>query len=52
MDKDDAVVAVFANHAEADAAVRKLAEDGFAIKHLSLVGKGYHTEEQGNRVKE
>ncbi len=58
MDKDDAVVAVFANHAEADAAVKKLAGDGFATKHLSLVGKGYHTEETvsgfyniGDRVK-
>ena len=58
MDQDDAVVAVFANHAEADTAVRKLASDGFATKHLSLIGKGYHTEETvagfynvGDRVK-
>lgn len=45
MEKDDAVVAVFADHADADAAVKKLASDGFALKHLSVVGKGYHTEE-------
>ena len=58
MNQDDAVVAVFANHAEADAAVKKLASDGFAVKHLSLIGKGYHTEETvagfynvGDRVK-
>lgn len=45
MEKDDAVVAVFATHTEADAAIKKLAGDGFAMKHLSLIGKGYHTEE-------
>jgi hypothetical protein len=42
---DDTVVAVFATHAEADRAITKLADDGFAMKHLSLIGKGYHTEE-------
>jgi len=58
MDNDDAVVAVFANHTEADAAVKNLVADGFAMKRLSLVGKGYHTEEKasgfyniGDRVK-
>jgi hypothetical protein len=58
MQKDDAVVAVFATHAEADAAIKTLAGDGFAMKDLSLVGKGYHTEEKvsgfyniGDRVK-
>jgi hypothetical protein len=45
MEKDNAVVAVFADHVTADAAVKKLAADGFAMKHLSLIGKGYHTEE-------
>jgi hypothetical protein len=58
MQNDDAVVAVFATHTEADAAVKMLAGDGFAMKHLSLIGKGYHTEETvagfynvGDRVK-
>lgn len=58
MNQGDAVVAVFADHSEADAAVKKLASDGFAMKHLSLIGKGYHTEETvagfynvGDRVK-
>ena len=45
MDQDDSVVAVYATHAEADTAIKKLASDGFAMKHLSLIGKGYHTEE-------
>ena len=58
MQHDDAVVAVFGNHAEADAAIKTLASDGFAMKHLSLIGKGYHTEETvagfynvGDRIK-
>ena len=58
MDQDDAVVAVFANHAETDAAVKRPASDDFAIKHLSVIGQGYHTEETvagfcnvGDRVK-
>jgi len=52
------VVAVFDNHAAAEAAVRKLADGGVDIKHLSVVGKGYHTDEKvigfyntGDRVK-
>lgn len=58
MQKDDTVVAVFATHLDADAAIKKLAGQGFAMKQLSLIGKGYHTEEQvtgfynmGDRVK-
>lgn len=46
MTHPDAVVAVFADHAAAEAAVRKLTAGGFAMKHLSIVGKGYHTEEK------
>ena len=45
MQNDDSVVAVFADHPEAEAAVNKLAAAGFEPRHLSLVGKGYHTEE-------
>jgi hypothetical protein len=45
MEQDDSVVAVFATHTEADAAIKALAADGFALKQLSLIGKGYHTEE-------
>lgn len=54
----NAVVAVFADHQGADAAVRKLADEGIDIKHLSVVGKGYHTDEKiigfynaGDRIK-
>ena len=45
MTKLNSVVAVFASHEQADAAVRKLQSDGFDMKKLSVVGKDYHTEE-------
>lgn len=45
MRQDDVVVAVFATHQAADAALKKLATGGFAPEQLSLIGKGYHTEE-------
>ena len=58
MPKSDAVIAVFANHEEAEAAIKKLAETGFDMKVLSVIGKGYHTEEKvtgfystGDRIK-
>jgi hypothetical protein len=58
MEIADAVIAVFADHPAAEAAVKKLTESGFEMKHLSVVGKGYHTDEQvlgfyniGDRVK-
>ena len=57
-EKNNTVAAVFAHHNEADKAVRKLADSGFPIKQLSVIGKGYHTEEKvigfyntGDRVK-
>jgi hypothetical protein len=54
----DTVIAVFADHPAAEAAVKELAAAGFAMKTLSVVGKGYHTDEKvvgfyniGDRVK-
>ncbi len=54
----DTVVAVFADHPGAEAAVKTLTAAGFEMKNLSVVGKGYHTEEKvvgfytaGDRVK-
>ncbi|SEE16406.1 hypothetical protein SAMN05519104_5372 [Rhizobiales bacterium GAS188] len=46
MAKNDAIVAVFAHHNGAEAAVRKLAKSGLDMKHFSIVGKGYHTEDK------
>ena len=42
----DSVVAVFADHKVAETAVKKLAASGFDMKNLSLVGKGYHSDEK------
>jgi hypothetical protein len=49
---------VFNSHAEAEAAVRELIKSGIDAKQMSLVGKGYHSEEKpvgfytvGDRVK-
>lgn len=42
----NSVVAVFGDHRTADAALRKLMAAGFGMKSLSIVGKGYHTEEK------
>jgi len=46
MQPNDTVIAVFTEHHQAEDAVKKLAAAGFAMKNLSVVGKGYHTEEK------
>ena len=46
MEKPDSVIAVFADHQAAEAGVQKLTAAGFEMKNLSVVGKGYHTEEK------
>lgn len=46
MTKNNAIVAVFSGHQAAEAAIRKLSEGGLDIKHFSIVGKGYHSEEK------
>jgi hypothetical protein len=45
MSNTNSVVAVFASHDLAEAAVRELQKDGFDMKKLSIIGKDYHTEE-------
>lgn len=40
------IIATFDSHEAAEAAVKKLGLGGFDIKHLSVVGKGYHVDEQ------
>lgn len=42
----DSVIAVYEDHPAAESAVKKLASSGFEIKNLSVVGKGYHTDEK------
>ena len=49
---------IFNTHGEAENAIRTLSRAGFDVKKLSLIGKGYHTEEHavgfytaGDRIK-
>jgi hypothetical protein len=58
MEKTDTIIAVFPDHNAAEGAVKKLAQAGYDMKSLSVVGKGYHTDEKivgfyniGDRVK-
>lgn len=46
MSKNHAIVAVFDSHQAAEDAVRFLSNGGVDIKHFSIIGKGYHKEEQ------
>ena len=45
MTKNNSVVAIYASHAEAEAAVKELQISGFDMKKLSIVGRDYHTDE-------
>jgi len=58
MSNSDSAIFVFDTHAAAEAAIRSLGQSGFDLKKLSLVGKGYHSEEKpigfytaGDRIK-
>ncbi len=58
MENVDTVVALFDDHPAAEAAIKKLSASGSEMKNLSIVGKGYHTEEKvvgfyniGDRIK-
>jgi hypothetical protein len=58
MENTDTIIAVFADHPAAETAIKKLTAAGFDMKNLSVVGKGYHTDEKvvgfyntGDRVK-
>ena len=51
-------IATYPSHEAAEAAVKQLTQDGIDMQHLSIVGKGYHTEDDvvgyyttGDRVK-
>jgi uncharacterized membrane protein len=43
--KENAVVAVYHTHKDAEEAIGELKKSGFNLKQLSIVGKDYHTEE-------
>jgi len=44
--KNNAVVAIYKSHEEAENAVKELQQSGFDMKKLSIVGLNYHTDEQ------
>ena len=46
MSKVNSVVAVYHTHTEADQAVKELQRGGVDLHKLSIVGRGYHTDEQ------
>jgi hypothetical protein len=45
MSKETSVVATYPTHAEADHAVKELQRGGIDMHKLSIIGKGYHTDE-------
>ena len=45
MSKDKALIAVFDAHSKAEEAIKELDRSGFDMQKLSIVGKGYHSEE-------
>jgi len=58
MSQPDSAFFVYDTHAAAEQAIRTLGQAGFDMKTLSLVGKGYHSEEKpmgfytvGDRIK-
>jgi hypothetical protein len=58
MEKENLPFYVFNTHLEAEEAIQCLSRGGFDVKKLSLVGKGYHSEEHpigfysaGDRIK-
>jgi hypothetical protein len=46
MSTEDSVVAIYRQHTDADLAVKELQRGGVDMHKLSIVGKGYHTDEQ------
>jgi uncharacterized membrane protein len=46
MSENNAVVAIYESHSQAEEALKELQRSGFDMKKLSIVGKDYHTEEQ------
>jgi uncharacterized membrane protein len=45
MKKENAMVAIYNSHEEAEQAVKSLQKSGYNMKNLSIVGKDYHTDE-------
>ena len=46
MSPKNSVVAIYRQHSDADLAIKELQRGGVDLHKLSIVGKGYHTDEQ------
>jgi len=46
MTRNHSVIAIYPTHAAAEVAVKELQHSGFEMKHLSIVGRDFHSEEQ------
>lgn len=46
MTSKDSTIGIFVDHQAAEDAIKKLVAGGFDMKELSIVGKGFHTEEK------
>ena len=46
MSTNNSVVAIYRQHSDADLAIKELQRGGVDLHKLSIVGKGYHTDEQ------
>ena len=42
----ESAIAVFDDHQKAEDAIKRLSAGGFDVRNLSVVGKGYHTDEK------
>ncbi len=45
MTENNAVVAIYQSHADAETAIKDLQQSGFDMQKLSIVGRNYHTDE-------
>jgi uncharacterized membrane protein len=46
MSTNNSIVAIYRQHSDADLAIKELQRGGIDMHELSIVGKGYHTDEQ------
>ena len=58
MTNNNSIVAIYPSPMAVETAIKKLQEDGFEMKKLSIIGRDYHTDEHvvgyyntGDRIK-
>lgn len=45
MSKENSIIAIYETHGQAEDTIKELERSGFDMKKLSILGKGYHSEE-------